>query len=91
MKRFKAKNTRFGSLISLIALSAMAIVFSVNWPVFMESETGRIFAGFWGGFALVILTAHTVRLMADRQRQPAMPPLLAGRTRKKIQRVRMRG
>ncbi|WP_371361476.1 hypothetical protein SRRS_28730 [Sporomusa rhizae] len=92
MKRFKDKTSKFGSLISLIALSAMIAVFAANLPFFLQSTIGQVFAGFWMIFALVMFAAHTVRLSGERQRRAAIIPLLAGpkdaRTRKSIHRMR---
>lgn len=89
MKRFKDKTGKFGSLVSLIALSAMLMLFAVNLPVFLTSGTGQIFAGVWAAFALIMFSAHLVRLAAHHEQAMALRPLLApgpkdARTRKKI-------
>ncbi len=96
MKRFKDKTSKFGSLICLIALSAMLMLFFAQLPVFLESTTGQLFAGFWGLFALIMFVAHVLRLAAERQRHAVVMPLMArtkdARTRKGFRRVRaMRG
>ncbi|HWR43811.1 hypothetical protein [Sporomusa sp.] len=96
MKGFKAKTGKFGSLVSLIALSAMVVLFAANLPVFLDSTSGQIFAGLWGAFALVMCAAHIVRLSAQRERRVATLPLMTGlkdaRTRKNLRMVRaMRG
>ncbi len=92
MKRFKEKTSKFGSLISLIVLSAMIAVFAANLPVFLQSTIGQVFAGFWTIFALVMFASHSVRLSSERQQRAAIIPLLPGskdaRTRKSIRRMR---
>lgn len=92
MKGFKRKNGKFASLISLIALTAMLMLFAVNLPVFLGSTAGKIFMVFWGGFAAVMGAAHVVRLAAPRERRPAIAPLMPGfkdaRTRKQQRLVR---
>ncbi|QDR81048.1 hypothetical protein [Sporomusa termitida] len=92
MKGFKRKNGKFASLVSLIALTAMLMLFAVNLPVFLGSTAGKVFIAFWGGFALVMGAAHVVRLAAPRERRLAIVPLTPGlkdaRTRKKQRSVR---
>lgn len=92
MKGFKAKTSKFGSLLSLIILSAMLMVFVSQIPLFMESSTGRIFAGFWALFAVTMFAAHILRLTGQRQRYLAMMPQAGGakdaRTRKSLRRMR---
>lgn len=96
MKGFKQKTGKFGSLVSLLALSAMWVLFAVNLPVFWNSTSGQIFAGFWAVFSLVMFAAHCVRLAERQERHLPMAPLMAGpkdaRTRKNNRMVRaMRG
>lgn len=96
MKRLKAKTSKFGSSVCLIALSAMLMLFATQLPVFIESTTGQFFAGFWALFALTMFAAHVVRLAGERQRHMAVMPLAAGpkdaRTRKNTSKMRaMRG
>ncbi len=92
MKGFKKKNGKFASLVSLIALTAMLMLFAVNLPVFLESTAGKIFMTFWGGFALVMGAGHVVRLAAPRERRMPVTPLMPGskdsRTRKRQRSVR---
>lgn len=90
MKGFKNKISRFGSLISLIALCAMITLFVINFPIFMSSDLGQIFAGIWSGFAIIMFVTHTVRLLSER-RQSALivsPGHKDARTRKNVPRVR---
>lgn len=96
MKKFKDRTSKFGSLICLIAISAMLSLFSVQLPVFMESTTGQSFAVFWALFAFTMFVAHSVRLGGGRQQHKSMRILIAGqkdaRTRKEFRKVRaMRG
>lgn len=96
MKGFRQKTGKFGSLISLLSLTAMLILFSVNVPVFLNSTAGQIFAGAWAVFSLIMFSAHCIRLAERQERHVPMAPLAAGpkdaRTRKNIRMVRaMRG
>ncbi|HWR07465.1 hypothetical protein [Sporomusa sp.] len=95
MKGFKTKTGKFGSLVSLTALTAMLMLFAANMPVFIGSTAGQIFAGFWGAVALVMGAAHIVRLSAPRERRMAITPLRTGlkdaRTRRPQRSVRARG
>ncbi|BBB92695.1 MAG TPA: hypothetical protein PKA28_03300 [Methylomusa anaerophila] len=61
---FRERVSQFASLISLIALCAMLILFSLNLPGFLVSSTGRAFAGVWAVFALVVFWAHAMHLAA---------------------------
>ncbi|MDF2569429.1 MAG: hypothetical protein K0R55_1033 [Sporomusa sp.] len=98
MKRFGDKTGKFGSLVSLIALSALLMLFAVNFPAFMASTAGQIFAGLWAVFALVMFSAHIVRLSVKRKHHVENLPFMAVagkkdiRTQKKNRMVRaMRG
>ena len=89
---FKNRTSKFGSLVSLLALSALLMLFAVNFPVFMGSATGQVFASIWAGVAVVMVVTHVVRLMAERQPQKLimLPGKKDARTRKNIQKVRAR-
>lgn len=91
------KTSKFGALIGLTALSAMAMVFALDLPVLMESVSGQIFAGTWAIFAILAFVAHYLRFTTGRVQFGFKMPLPAvskkdARTRKKIRGVRaMRG
>ncbi|SDE16698.1 hypothetical protein [Sporomusa acidovorans] len=92
MKGFRHKMGKFGSLVSLMLLCTMLILFAVNLPVFMGSTAGRIFAGAWAAFALVIFVSHSASLLAGQRRQNVLMPLLGkkdARTRKNNRRMRV--
>ena len=96
MRGFKAKTSKFGSLLSLIVLSGMLMVSASQLPIFMQSTTGQLFAGFWAFFALIMFAAHVVSLSGERRRHPAMMPAAGGpkdaRTGKSLRKMRaMRG
>jgi outer membrane biosynthesis protein TonB len=75
---FKERVSSFGSLISLIAVTAMLAVFSLSLPEFLASAAGRLFAAAWAILALVIFLAHARRLAAQ-PRRVRLPGLAAGR------------
>ncbi|SDF58536.1 hypothetical protein [Sporolituus thermophilus] len=77
MRVFKEKTSRFGSLISLIALSALLILFSAALPEFLASAAGRLFAAAWALTAIIIFVAHARRIAP--QRQPYVAYLATGR------------
>ena len=96
MKRFSGKTSRFGSLLSLIALSAMLMVYAASLPNFLVSATGQIFAVVWGIFALTMFTTHAISLSASRKSKGKAIVLAAGpkdaQTVKGIRKMRlMRG
>lgn len=91
---FKNRTSKFGSLVSLLALSVMLGLFAVNFPVFMKSVSGQVFAGMWAVFSVLMIVTHTVRLRSERQRAAVMmlPGKKDARTQKNIRRVQaMRG
>ncbi|MBP2654401.1 MAG: hypothetical protein H6Q73_1970 [Firmicutes bacterium] len=67
---FKQKISRFGSLISLIAVTAMAVLFLLALPEFLLSVTGRIFAIAWAVMAGIVFVAQTRRLTGGERRIP---------------------
>ncbi|HWQ61390.1 MAG TPA: hypothetical protein VN521_03715 [Negativicutes bacterium] len=67
---FKERISRFGSLISLIALTAMLAVYSLSLPEFLASPLGRAFAVAWAAIAIIIFVAHARRLSGQRRRLP---------------------
>ena len=70
---FKAKISRFGSLISLIILSALLALFSLVLPEFILSTTGRIFAILWALIAIIIFIAHVNRFNITATRTSKRP------------------
>lgn len=72
-KLFKEKVSKFGSLISLIAVTALLVLFSLALPEFLASTAGRIFAGLWAVMAIAIFIAHARRMTVERKKPlPAM-------------------
>lgn len=67
---FKERISRFGSLISLIAVTAMLAVYSLSLPEFLVSPLGRAFACAWAAMAIVIFVAHARRLSGQRRPLP---------------------
>lgn len=65
---FKDKVSKFGSLICLIAVTAMLVIFSLVLPEFIVSSAGRIFTGVWAVTAIMVFIAHVTR-MDNRPRQ----------------------
>lgn len=65
MKRlYKAKKSRFSSLLSLVFLTGMVLIFFVGLPEFLSISTGRIFAVIWAVLAIVVFTAHAKEMSA---------------------------
>jgi hypothetical protein len=94
MRGFKNRTSKFGSLVSLLALSAMLVIFAGNFPVFMESVSGQVFAGMWASFSVLMIVTHAIRLTTERQRAAVilLPGKKDARTHKNIRRVQaMRG
>jgi len=92
---FKERVSKFGSLISLIAITAMLAVFSLALPEFIASTAGRVFAVVWALTAIIVFIAHVNR-MSVQHRQYYLPRLPAAkkdvRTQKAIRTQRvMRG
>lgn len=65
---FKERISRFGSLISLIAVTAMLALYSLSLPDFLISPAGRAFAVAWAAAAIVLFVAHARRMAAGRRR-----------------------
>lgn len=59
---FKNKGTKLGSLISLIAVTAMLALFSLALPEFLASVAGRLFVGVWAAMAILAFIAHARRM-----------------------------
>ena len=67
---FKQKISRFGSLISLIAVTAMLALFSLALPEFLLSVTGRVFTVAWAVMAIIVFVAQVRRLNGEKRRIP---------------------
>lgn len=65
---FREKTSKFGSLLSLTAMTAMFVVFWLAVPEFITSSTGRIFAVVWAVIAIVVFIAHAKRITNERKR-----------------------
>ena len=59
---FKARTSKFGSIVSLVVLSAMGMLFVYALPQFWLSSAGRIFLAVWAVLAMFAVTAHVKRL-----------------------------
>lgn len=64
---WKAKGSKFSSLVSMIALSVMLLLFALALPEFFSSTAGRIFAGVWAVMVIAAFWAHTIRLSEQRR------------------------
>lgn len=73
---FKTRISKFGSLLSMTAIVAMLMVFSLVLPEFIASTAGRIFSGLWAVTVLVVFVAHMTRLGDNRKKGylPGRPP-----------------
>ena len=71
---FKEKTSKFGSLLSLTAMTAMFVVFWLAVPEFITSPVGRIFAVVWAVVAIVVFIAHAKRVTFERKKY-AIPRL----------------
>lgn len=69
MPRFAQRTSKLGSLVSLCALSAMLMLFVANLPMFVGTEVGKVFAGIWLAFAVIMVISHTNRLLSAYGRQ----------------------
>lgn len=65
---FKEKTSKFGSLLSLTAMTAMFVVFWLAVPEFITSPVGRIFAVVWAVIAIVVFIAHAKRMTIERKK-----------------------
>ncbi len=65
---FKERVSKFGSMISLIAITAMLIIFSLVLPEFIGSTAGRGFIVVWAVTAIVAFIAHVTRFSQQRPR-----------------------
>ncbi|MGI6093192.1 MAG: hypothetical protein GX348_00935 [Veillonellaceae bacterium] len=65
---FKEKTSKFGSLLSLTAMTAMFVVFWLAIPEFITSSVGRIFAVVWAVVAIVVFIAHAKRMTIERKK-----------------------
>lgn len=64
----KEKTRKFGSLLSLIAMTAMFVVFWLAVPEFLTSSIGRIFAVSWAIIAIIVFIAHAKRVTFERKK-----------------------
>lgn len=70
---FKSKISRFGSLLSLVTLTAMLMLFALALPEFLTSAAGRIFAGVWALVSIIVCAAHSTRLSGERRQHFSLP------------------
>jgi hypothetical protein len=70
---FKTKISRFGSLLSLVTLTAMLMLFALALPEFLTSTAGRIFAGIWALVSIAVCLAHSTRLSGERRQKLYFP------------------
>lgn len=89
---FKNKVSKFGSLISLIALSGMLMIFFAALPQFLASTPGKVFAVVWGLMAASAFVFHFSRLRVRREVPQAVMAVNTGAGKdartKKIVRLR---
>lgn len=76
---FKDRSSKFGSLISLVAVTALLALFSLTLPQFLASTAGRVFAAAWAGVAILLFVAHVRRVASDRRRRPGVLGEFRGR------------
>lgn len=57
----KAIVAKFDSVISIVALSALVILFALAVPKFFISTTGRNFTGIWAVLVIALFGVHTAR------------------------------
>ncbi len=89
---FKEKVSRFGSLISLIAVTAMLALFFLAMPEALVSVWGRAFAAVWALVAILVFTAHARRLSGGRRHYPRYTAgIRDDRVKKQVERRLMRG
>ncbi|MBP2652293.1 MAG: hypothetical protein H6Q74_3118 [Firmicutes bacterium] len=67
---FKAKISRFGSLVSLVGVTAMLALFALALPEFLSSVAGRVFTVVWSMVAIIVFVAHARRLTIEQRRLP---------------------
>jgi hypothetical protein len=68
---FKERVSKFGSLVSLIAITGMLALFFLALPETLVSASGRIFAAVWALAAILVFTAHARRLSREHRHYPA--------------------
>lgn len=66
---FKDRISKFGSLVSLVAVTAMLALFSLALPDFLVSTAGRVFAAAWAAVAVLLFVTHARRVAGDRRRR----------------------
>ena len=89
---FKEKVSKFGSLISLVAVTAMLALFFLALPEALVSVWGRVFAAVWALSAILVFTAHARRLSAEGHHYPHhIAAVRDSRAKKQIERRLLRG
>jgi len=89
---FKEKVTKFGSLISLIAVTAMLALFFLAMPDALMSVWGRAFTVVWALTAILVFVAHARRLSGESRRyRPYLADVRDVRSKKQSERRLMRG
>jgi predicted MFS family arabinose efflux permease len=86
-KLFRERTSKFGSLVCLVAVTAMLALFSLALPDFLVSAAGRVFAGAWTAVAVLLLVVHARRVVGERRRRPVtLVRMVEGRPRKEASR-----
>ena len=67
---FKEKSSKFGSLFSLVVVTAMLALFFLTLPEALVSVPGRIFAVVWAFAAILLFIAHARRLAGEQRYRP---------------------
>lgn len=89
---FRNKVSRFGSLISLIAVTAMLALFFLAMPDALVSVWGRAFTVIWALIAILVFTAHARRLSGESRQFPHYTAAVKDiRAKKQVERRLMRG
>ncbi|MBP2642798.1 MAG: hypothetical protein H6Q67_685 [Firmicutes bacterium] len=67
---FRERMGRFGSIVSLIAVTGMLAFFSLMLPEFLSSTVGRIFVTVWAAVAIIVFVAHARRVVGEKRKLP---------------------
>lgn len=88
---FKEKISKFGSLISIVALMMMLTLFSLFIPEMITSVAGRVFVILWAVIAIVAFIAHARTIKAVKRRPSQLQIMLKKEehTRKRIRPERL--
>ena len=83
---FRDRISKFGSLVCLVAVTAMLALFSLALPEFLVSTAGRLFAAAWVAVAILLFVTHAWRVVGERRRRTAVIRLADSRPKKEASR-----